>query len=149
MPVDDLRDAVHGLMPRAKDDNPIRVVERIRLQNHAIDDAEDGRVQANAEAEAEDRSKGKALAVPEAQQGVSDVSEERHGTGWRLSVPQTRNPRAGFNYGRRAGAAGGAGGSFFLNRPYVATTDVRVSFCSTSSSRVSTGTATVKPLSNS
>jgi hypothetical protein len=57
----------------AEDENPIGVVVRVRLQHHAVDDAEDGGVEPDAEAKTDDRHSGKRLAVPKAAHRVADI----------------------------------------------------------------------------
>jgi hypothetical protein len=55
--------------------DPIGVGVRIRLEDHAVDDAEDGGVEADAEAETENGDRREALAVPERAESVAEVAE--------------------------------------------------------------------------
>ena len=68
--------AVGALILLADHEDPLGIGVGVRLEQHAVDDAEDGRVQADAEAQAENRHGGECLAAPEVAQSVADVLEE-------------------------------------------------------------------------
>ena len=65
--------ASEARIQRVQHHQPLGVVVRVRFQQDAVDDAEDGGVDADAEAQTQDRDCGEGLAVPEAAQRVASV----------------------------------------------------------------------------
>ena len=84
---------------RPDDEQPIGIGKRERMQHEAVDDAEDGRVAANAEREREDRNGGETRPPDELPACIPDI----------LSKRIHRGAPVGKNRTRRAPLADGAG----------------------------------------
>ena len=67
---------VGALILLADDEDPVGIGVGVWLEQDAVDDAEDGCVQADAEAKAQNRDRRESLAVPEAADRVANVLEE-------------------------------------------------------------------------